>query len=335
MPSSASMRLIALPLTKQVGNLTPLIYYYPHTQHTTQSSSTTGTQGGLTARARALFHRALGTATTTWVGFGRAEPRSWKYRLYSAGQSIHRRIDFEELALSSLEPALGPSLGRDRRGEREEALRAARARGEARTISLLYPSFLPSPTEHLRSLVSHRAPVHRRWTFIYLIFLPITAPFALVPVIPNIPFFYCAWRAWGHYRSWRAASYLEELVRAHMVVETPSPLLDKLYAGFPSPPASSSSLSPAPTALIASTSPSPASETHSPKHPPKPSSKETDPDPIAPYLLLTEPDVLSLLKAFSLPEEGRVELGIALAQARARVGEELRGGKKEEGKKER
>ncbi|KZO93684.1 hypothetical protein CALVIDRAFT_539856 [Calocera viscosa TUFC12733] len=147
--------------------------------------------------------------------------------------------------------------------------------------------------------------------YIYLLALPITAPFALVPVIPNIPFFYCAWRAWSHYRAYRAATYLEQLLQSHTIVPTPSPLLDKLYRGFPSVPLTLSSRSSSPAPATASTTASPSAS----------SSGTADPTP---YILLTEPDVSTILSAFHLPEEGATELEIALAQARARVGLELK-----------
>ena len=45
-----------------------------------------------------------------------------------------------------------------------------------------------------------------------------TFPFALIPVIPNFPFFYILWRAWSHYKAWRGASYLESLLKLGMIV---------------------------------------------------------------------------------------------------------------------
>ncbi|KZT53807.1 hypothetical protein CALCODRAFT_407714, partial [Calocera cornea HHB12733] len=279
----------------------------------------------LTHRARGLFRKGLGTATRTWVGFGRADPKSWKHRLYSAGQRIYKRIDFEELALAGIEPALGPAVGRDTQGLGERALREAGERGERRAlqIPLLYPPSHPAPLPHLQQLVAHRAPSHRRSLTLYCILMPLTAPFALVPVIPNIPFFYCAWRAWGHYRAYRAATYLDKLINSHTIVPTPSPLLDKLYAGFPSlqptlPPADAR----APAAAASTpSSASPASSASSSSSPsPSPSSSSEPQDPAAPYLLLNTHDIRTLIRAFALPEESATELEIALAQARARVG---------------
>ncbi len=59
--------------------------------------------------------------------------------------------------------------------------------------------------------------------------VPVTFPFALIPVIPNFPMFYVLWRAWSHYKAWRGASYLESLLKLGFIVEKPSPELDEIY----------------------------------------------------------------------------------------------------------
>ena len=59
---------------------------------------------------------------------------------------------------------------------------------------------------------------------------PVTFPFAIIPVIPNFPLFYVLWRAWSHYKAWRGAHYLEQLLKLGMIKEQPSTELDKVYA---------------------------------------------------------------------------------------------------------
>lgn len=58
---------------------------------------------------------------------------------------------------------------------------------------------------------------------------PLTAPFAIIPIIPNFPFFYVLWRAWSHYKAWKGAEYLEDLLKLGMIVEKPSKDLDAVY----------------------------------------------------------------------------------------------------------
>lgn len=58
---------------------------------------------------------------------------------------------------------------------------------------------------------------------------PLTWPFAIIPIIPNFPLFYVLWRAWSHYKAWRGALYLENLLKMGMIVEQPSKELDRVY----------------------------------------------------------------------------------------------------------
>ncbi|KZO93685.1 hypothetical protein CALVIDRAFT_539857 [Calocera viscosa TUFC12733] len=89
------MRLLALPLTRRVGTLQPLVFYYaqmpspssppPHSAEAEAEPSL-----ALSTRARALFRKGLGTATKTWAGFGRAPQKSWKVPLPPPHPSFHR-----------------------------------------------------------------------------------------------------------------------------------------------------------------------------------------------------------------------------------------------------
>lgn len=47
--------------------------------------------------------------------------------------------------------------------------------------------------------------------------------------MPNFPMFYVLWRAWSHYKAWRGALYLEQLLKAGVIVERPSKQLDEVY----------------------------------------------------------------------------------------------------------
>lgn len=62
---------------------------------------------------------------------------------------------------------------------------------------------------------------------------PVTWPFAIIPIVPNFPLFYVLWRAWSHYKAWRGATYLEQLIKAGLVVEKECPELTEIYARKP------------------------------------------------------------------------------------------------------
>jgi hypothetical protein len=64
---------------------------------------------------------------------------------------------------------------------------------------------------------------------VLIISTPLTAPFAIIPILPNFAFFYVLWRAWSHYKAWKGAAYLEDLLKLGMIVEKSSKDLDAVY----------------------------------------------------------------------------------------------------------
>ncbi|RAL64312.1 hypothetical protein DID88_002203 [Monilinia fructigena] len=59
--------------------------------------------------------------------------------------------------------------------------------------------------------------------------MPIVAPFALVPVIPNLPFFYLCFRAYSHWKALAGSKHIEFLLKENLVAIKPSKILDELY----------------------------------------------------------------------------------------------------------
>jgi len=163
-------------------------------------------------------------ASATWAGFGKAEEGSWKLKVYQFGERVVDRIEFEELALKGLDPSLGPSLVHPS-PEIEKGPR----------IPLIYPPSLCSDSEsllHLKALVANRMPRHRKGFYLWMIIAPFTAPFMIVPVIPNLPFFFCVWRSWSHYKAYRATQYLQDLLDNGAIVPEGSEALDAILKEF-------------------------------------------------------------------------------------------------------
>ncbi|RFU35678.1 hypothetical protein B7463_g676, partial [Scytalidium lignicola] len=65
------------------------------------------------------------------------------------------------------------------------------------------------------------------WCFVGM---PITAPIALIPVIPNLPFFYLVFRAWSHWRALAGSKHLEFLLNKNLLAPQPSRILDEIYS---------------------------------------------------------------------------------------------------------
>ncbi|KAF3902442.1 hypothetical protein ABW21_db0200832 [Orbilia brochopaga] len=165
-----------------------------------------------------LLDRAITKSSEIWLKWENYE-KGWQKKLTVYGNGLLRRISYEEWALKSI-PAL--------------------ARGATATdhpkVSVVYPPSVMTPAEIpglLHKLGTEKRAMHKRlliWSFVGM---PISAPFALIPMqvapIPNIPFFYLAFRAYSHWRALQGGRHLEFLVKNNLLDPQPDPQLDRIY----------------------------------------------------------------------------------------------------------
>ncbi|KAI8978877.1 mitochondrial K+-H+ exchange-related-domain-containing protein [Trametes punicea] len=295
--ATRSMRIIALPLTppcKPVNDTVAEHLTYYHFITPPENLKTTSWSKWVVAKASDL-----------WAGLGRAPEGSWKRKAFLYGERLVDRLDFEELALKSLDPSLGPRLSN---------IVSSKDKKTTLQIPLIYPpSACTSPLPHLQSLVEKRTPRHKKGFWVWLAVSPLTAPFALIPIIPNFPFFFCVWRSWSHYRAYKASQYLEGFLNQGLIVPETSTELDVIYAKYAPPPL-----------------PAPSPET---EKPPPPSAHSSPPENGAaqdekaaasaqgPRLLLTKEAVPELRKMLGLPDDSTFAADVyrALEQARLRL----------------
>jgi hypothetical protein len=136
--SRLPMRIIALPLTgavrgpRHTENPSPLVYYHFQMRPKTEK------------RDVGWVDWATGKATSAWTQFGKAPENSWKvcrsilsnasmyadrafatqFKLFTYGERLADRIDFEELALKGVDPSLGPKISQ--RSEPEDQKKTVR-----------------------------------------------------------------------------------------------------------------------------------------------------------------------------------------------------------------
>ncbi|KAG8984604.1 hypothetical protein FRB90_005205 [Tulasnella sp. 427] len=285
------MRLYALPIARSPaaslrpggGNsvtATQPVYYFARMPKRVKPIA-----DGEEPKKPTLLQRGTKFASKTWTDWGQAEG-GWKLKVHNWGEQIYERIEFEELALKSIDPSLGPKLKRDPDSSHAVSAEVKKAveSGQHVTVPLYHPpSALGDPLSHLKNMLRERTPNHRKWMTIWIAISPLTAPFAILPIIPNIPFFFCVWRAWNHWRAYRGAKFLTELVEHNTLIPTPHPALDEFYRSVE---ASQSSKSPA--ASLPPDSKSPGDVVVSPA-----ASKSIPPEP----LLLSRPLIPRLLEA--------------------------------------
>ncbi|KAF9511825.1 hypothetical protein BS47DRAFT_1330743 [Hydnum rufescens UP504] len=219
------MRLFALPLTRARPGHSALVYYLAHfpPPKLPQKPETWASR---------LVKSAAHKAADTWDRWGKAPASNWKYKVHSFGVNAQARLEFEELALKAIHPSWGPPIPSGGKGAKE-----LESSNGARTIQipLIHPtSFGPivkrPPLKDLEAYANFRAPKHQRLFWLYAIASPFTLPFTLIPIIPNIPFFFCVWRAWSNYRAFKAATYLSDLVASKAVIGAPSAQLEAIYS---------------------------------------------------------------------------------------------------------
>ncbi|PFH60879.1 hypothetical protein XA68_10192 [Ophiocordyceps unilateralis] len=166
---------------------------------------------------RSLVDRGAAWATSKWAQWEK-KPTGWQRRVVDYGNHALRRIPFEEWGLKSVPPL---SV---RRREEEQA-------GKIR-VELVFPGGAFSPHE-ARALVlrlaTERLSLHRQRFLWSLAAMPLTLPFALVPIIPNLPFFYLVYRAWSHWRAIAGGRHVQWLLDTKLLHSAPSAKLSQLY----------------------------------------------------------------------------------------------------------
>lgn len=186
---------------------------------------------------------------------------------------------------------MGPKLSHPRSPSEEQK--------KAAFIPLVHPkSVSPPPLAHLESLLSRRTPRHRKGFYTWVLLTPLTAPFMLIPVIPNLPFFFCVWRSWSHYRAYKASDYLHSLLQRGAIVPHSSTELDDIYVAH------------APTDKLGNTIKSGVGE-------------EEDGEKREKKVLLQHEAVPRILELFGLPKSAASNIYRAIEQAshRLRLGE--------------
>ncbi|KAF6843083.1 hypothetical protein CMUS01_02430 [Colletotrichum musicola] len=234
-----------------------------------------------TTNKQGLADKVSKKASNLWAGW-EAKESGWQKKVVSYGNYALRRIPYEEWGLKSV-----PSISARRKDEE--------LKGKEK-IELVYPDTIIPTTKAesvVRTLATERDALHKKKLIWCLIGMPISAPFALVPVIPNLPFFYLVYRAWSHWRALEGGKHLRFLLDNKLLALAPSKLLNDIYT-----PLIPDSMSPAPPKSPADTA----------------ASRNGNPDVVDDdEILLSQANGQRIAKALELPELG-VEIERAIWQ---------------------
>jgi len=176
-----------------------------------------------------LLDKATSRASNLWAGWEKKES-GWQRKVVDLGNKAFKRIPYEEWGLKSIPPLS------TRRGAEEI--------GSKKRVEVLFPStILPqdSVVEVLKTLATERQKLHKTRLIYSIAGLPIAAPFGLIPLIPNLPFFYLCFRAYSHWKALKGSQHIEFLLNKQLITKQPSKILDQVYARQMFPKSKSSS----------------------------------------------------------------------------------------------
>ena len=140
---------------------------------------------------RTYLDRIVEKGNTTWADWEKNTDSTfdWKRRTTTYGNMLFRRIPFEEWGLKSV-----PSLkNKDREAVQslaspgEHGSQTDQSKGAAKKVEVLYPRLYQSlcetaPLDTFKKLVESRMDLHRSRRNWSIIGIPLTIPFALVPM---------------------------------------------------------------------------------------------------------------------------------------------------------
>ncbi|KAI0508353.1 mitochondrial K+-H+ exchange-related-domain-containing protein [Xylaria bambusicola] len=172
----------------------------------------------LPSEKRPLVDKITLRAAKLWAGWEKKDG-GWQKAVVKYGNRALRRVPYEEWGLKSV-----PTLSARRR--EEEVL------GKEKHHLIFPETVIPADRapQVLRTLATERESLHRSRILWCLVGMPITAPFALIPIIPNLPFFYLVYRAWSHYRAIAGGKHLQWLLTKGFFTTSPSQILDEIYS---------------------------------------------------------------------------------------------------------
>lgn len=172
------------------------------------------------ASDRTILDRITNKANETWASWEKDDKswKRWKKTLTVYGNKALRRIPYEEWGLKTIPPLTAKR-------------RQAELEGKEK-VEVIFPGlFLRNEKVPgmLQQLATERQALHRKRMIWSIIGMPLSAPFMLVPVIPNIPFFYLVFRAYSHWKALSGSKHLEFILQNKLLKFVPSSELDEVY----------------------------------------------------------------------------------------------------------
>lgn len=172
------------------------------------------------ASQRSILDRVQNKATDTWASWEKAE-KGWKKQLVTYGNKALQRVPYQEWALKSFPPT--------------NADLQAQQIVDNKKFDVVYPGNIVQEGDVpkiLGRLARERKQLHFNRFIGCLVSMPFTIPFALIPVIPNIPFFYVAYRCWSHWRALKGSDHLDFVLDHRLLQPVSTPQIEDIYQKY-------------------------------------------------------------------------------------------------------
>ena len=114
--------------------------------------------------------RITNRASRLWVTWEKAD-KGWQKQVTDYGNKLFERISYEEWGLKSIPPLSARRKDEELKGEKD--------------IELIFAPSLTrqeSILQTLHKLATEKQTIHRKWMWGSIIGMPLTAPFALIPM---------------------------------------------------------------------------------------------------------------------------------------------------------
>ncbi|KAK5099888.1 hypothetical protein LTS08_005603 [Lithohypha guttulata] len=169
---------------------------------------------------RTILDKTTQKTTDTWAKWETFE-KGWQKQVVTYGNRALQRIPYQEWGLKSF-----PSSNAN--------LQAEQITDETK-FDVVYPANFVKEADVpkvLSRLARERKQLHFNRFVGSLVAIPFTIPFALIPVIPNLPFFYVAYRAWSHWKALKGSDHLDFILDHRLFRPITTDAVQSLYKRF-------------------------------------------------------------------------------------------------------